>query len=226
MAIDNVANFVKVTVSTGYTSTNTSIILNGSYAMPTPAFNMTWWNSTDYPDPTDDPNVEIVRVTTATTVSGTTTLTVTRAQESTTASAKNTATKTYKMLAGITAKVLNTDILGTVWNQPHVVTTLTNGTNNNVPTNGQTVLILGGPSGAYTITGFAAPTFGGGFFLTVIDGSGHTITFNHQDAASTAANQIYIPNTTAFTTAHGLTVMMLIYDSFSGFWRLLPPAVT
>ena len=26
---------------------------------------MTWWNSTDYPDPSDDPNSEIVRVTAA-----------------------------------------------------------------------------------------------------------------------------------------------------------------
>jgi hypothetical protein len=106
--VDNAKNFAKVTVSTGYDAAATSIVLNtGDGAkLPTMPCNMVWWNVTDYPDPTDDPNVEIVRCTAL----ATDTLTVTRAQESTTASTKNTASKTYKMVAGLTAKVINTDL--------------------------------------------------------------------------------------------------------------------
>src|ERR1700722_2275146 len=107
MSLDAVANLVKVTVSTGYSSGATSIVLNAGQGalLPTAPFNVTWWNSTDYSDPADDPNVKIVRVTAI----STDTLTVTRAQESTSASSKNTAGKTYKMLLGITAKMI-TDI--------------------------------------------------------------------------------------------------------------------
>ena len=104
--LDAVANFIKLTVSTGYDQSATSIVLSsGGSALPSPSFNVTWWNSTDYPDPSDDPNAEIVRVTG---VSGNT-LTVTRAQEGTAASTKNTAGKTYKIILGITAKMI-TDI--------------------------------------------------------------------------------------------------------------------
>ncbi len=108
MSLDNTKNFAKVTVSTGYASTDTSIVLSSGNGakLPTAPFNATWWNSTDYADPSDDPNVEIVRVTAI----STDTLTVTRGQEGIAASTKNTAGKTYKMIAGITAKVINTDI--------------------------------------------------------------------------------------------------------------------
>lgn len=112
MALDNAKNFAKVTVSTGYNASATSIVLssgNGAF-LPTASFNLTWWNSTDYADPSDDPNVEIVRCTAI----STDTLTVVRGQEGTSGSTKNTAGKTYKMIAGITAKVLNTDIPGLV----------------------------------------------------------------------------------------------------------------
>ena len=109
--MDTFKNFAKVTVSTGYDASATSIVLSGGHGakLPTPPFNATWYNSTDYPDPSDDPNVEIVRVTAI----ATDTLTVTRAQESTSASTKNTASKTYKMVAGLTAKTLNTDLITT-----------------------------------------------------------------------------------------------------------------
>jgi len=106
--MDSFKNFAKVTVSTGYDASATSIVLSGGHGakLPTAPFNATWWNSTDYADPTDDPNVEIVRVTAIVTD----TLTVTRGQESISATTKNTASKTYKMIAGLTAKTLNTDI--------------------------------------------------------------------------------------------------------------------
>lgn len=105
--LDFVSNFVKVTVSQGYDENATSIVLNaGEGAGLTAPFNVTWWNSTDFADPSDDPNAEIVRVTAI----SSDTLTITRAAESATgggaASTKNTIGKTYKMILGITAKMM------------------------------------------------------------------------------------------------------------------------
>lgn len=96
-----VTNFGKVTVSTGYTSAATSIVLttgHGSRLPNTFPYPLVWWNSTDYTDPADDPNREIVTVTARTSD----TLTVTRAAESTSASNKNTSSKTYSMVLSIT----------------------------------------------------------------------------------------------------------------------------
>jgi hypothetical protein len=119
--LDPVANFIKLTVSTGYGSSDTTIVLSvGGSLLPSPSFNMTWWNSTDYPDPSNDPNAEIVRVTV---VSGNT-LTITRAQEGTSASTKNTAGKTYQIMLGITAKMI-TDIGSEISANTSNITTLT-----------------------------------------------------------------------------------------------------
>jgi hypothetical protein len=109
MPLDNAKNFAKATVSTGYDASATSIVLSagGAARMPTVPFNATWWNVTDYSDPSDDPNVEIVRVTA---VAGET-LTITRAQEGTSATTKNTSGKNYKLIAGLTAKTVNTDLI-------------------------------------------------------------------------------------------------------------------
>jgi len=104
MSLDAVANFIKLTVSIGYGSSDTSIIVtSGASSLPATPFNMTYWNATDWPDPSDDPNVEIIRVTG---ISGNT-LTVLRAQEGTTASPKNVPGKTYRLMLGITAKTIN-----------------------------------------------------------------------------------------------------------------------
>jgi len=110
--MDLFKNFAKVTVSTGYDAAATSIVLSGGHGAKLPAapFNATYWNSTDFADPTDDPNVEIVRVTAI----STDTLTVTRGQEGITASTKNTASKTYRMIAGLTAKTLNEDSMSAI----------------------------------------------------------------------------------------------------------------
>ena len=110
MALDGVGNFGKVEVSTGYDASATSIVLatDEGAKLPDPSgdnYNVTWYNWTDYKDPADDPNVEIVRVT----AKSTDTLTVSRNQESSGASTKNTADKTYKMVLGVTAKMI-TDI--------------------------------------------------------------------------------------------------------------------
>jgi len=66
-------------------------------------YNLVWYNSTDYPDPSDDPDVEIVRVESR----NEDTLMITRAQEDTTATAKNIVGKTYKMILTITKKTID-----------------------------------------------------------------------------------------------------------------------
>ena len=108
--LDPVYNLVKLTVSGSYGTSDTSIMVSSvPSALSSGGWNATWWNSTDYADPSDDPNSEIVRVTA---VSGET-LTITRGAESATgggaASTKNTIGKTYKLILGITAKMI-TDI--------------------------------------------------------------------------------------------------------------------
>ncbi len=105
--LDPVTNFGKATVSTTYDDTATSIALTAGHGarFPDPAstgpFNLVWWNNTDYADPADDPNREIVRVT----ARSTDTLTVTRGQEGVTATTKNTAAKTYRMMLALTKKM-------------------------------------------------------------------------------------------------------------------------
>lgn len=111
--MDQAKNFAKVTVSDGnYDASATSVVLIGGDGGKLPAvpFNVVWWNATDYPDPADDPAVEIVRVT----ARSTDTLTVTRAQEGTGANDKNVAGKTYKMIAGVTRRTI-TDMIGDVF---------------------------------------------------------------------------------------------------------------
>lgn len=104
--MSQVVNFGKVTVLSGHSSSDTSIALqagNGAL-LPVAPFNVVWWNSAAFADPSDDPNKEIVRVTAGGGGGGGDTLTVTRAQEGTAASSKNTAGGIYKMIAGFTAK--------------------------------------------------------------------------------------------------------------------------
>ena len=107
--IDITKNFAKVTLSTGYDSSAVSVDLetgDGANLPDTAAsgsFNVVWWNATDYGDPSDDPNVEIVRCTNR----STDTLTITRAQEGTSASNHNTANKTYKMILSLTKKTMD-----------------------------------------------------------------------------------------------------------------------
>lgn len=115
MSLDPVLNFGKVAVSTTYDDTATSIELSSGDGakLPAPAtdgeFNLVWWNVTDYFDPADDPNVEIVRVT----ARSSDTLTISRAQEGTSASTKNTSGKSYKMILAFTKKMYD-DIAGGV----------------------------------------------------------------------------------------------------------------
>jgi len=102
--IDPVRNKARVAVSIGYDAAATLVTLaSGEVSkLPVPAsegaFNMIWWNATDYPDPIDDPNYEIVRITA---ITGNV-LTLTRAQEGTAAATHNLAGKSYRMALVLT----------------------------------------------------------------------------------------------------------------------------
>lgn len=104
--VDPVLNFGKAIVSIGYDDVAVSIVLtsgNGA-RFPDPgvsgAFNLVWYDSSLYPDPSDDPNHEIVRCT----ARSTDILTITRAQEGTSNTTKNTVGSTYKMILTLTKK--------------------------------------------------------------------------------------------------------------------------
>ena len=110
--MDQVKNFAKVTVDGTVEQSATSITLvtgDGAKLPPTP-FNAVLWNATDYPDPADYPEVEVVRVTAI----STDTLTVTRAQEGTGDQDHALGGKVYKLLAGLTALAWST-LLGDVF---------------------------------------------------------------------------------------------------------------
>ena len=108
MALDQVLNFCKVTVSTGYGFGDTSIVLIGGDGakLPDPAvsnYNLVWYDAFSYGDPADDPNHEIVRVT----GKSTDTITVVRAttgEGTNPATTKNTSGHTYKMILTFTKK--------------------------------------------------------------------------------------------------------------------------
>jgi len=111
--MDSIKNFAKATVTDGnYDASSTSIdvITGHGDRLPAAPFNAVWWNATDYPDPSDDPTVEIIRVTVVTTD----TLTITRAQEGTAAEDHNVAGKTYALVAGLTARTI-TEMIGDVF---------------------------------------------------------------------------------------------------------------
>lgn len=107
MSFDAHKNFCKVLVSGLYNASATSVILASAEGakLPVSPFNLTWWDATTFSDPSDDPKVEIIRVTAITSD----TLTITRGQEGTSASTKSTASSQYEMILAVTAKTL-TDI--------------------------------------------------------------------------------------------------------------------
>lgn len=99
-----ITNFGLVTVSATFGASDTEITLTSGHGSRLPAltgdynYPMTWWDSTNYTHPADDPKAEIVLVIGR----ATDTLTVTRGQEGTSASTKNTAGAIYRMSLGIT----------------------------------------------------------------------------------------------------------------------------
>lgn len=172
MSLDNTKNFAKSSVSTGYDGSATSIVLTagGGAKMPTVPFNATWWNSTDYADPSDDPNVEIIRVTAI----STDTLTATRGQESISATTKNTGGKTYTIIAGLTAKSINTDLPATVGltRNGHY---LTDGSNYYLPTSMYLATTPDNVTFAWRNQGSATETASGKSLILAGAASGNTV---------------------------------------------------
>lgn len=114
--LDAVFNFAKAKVSTGYDQNAFTITLQsgGGANFPSAEFNVVWWNSTDFPDPSDDPHREIDRVES---ISGDVVTLVNNgtsriAQETSVGglvtSTKNTAGKTYTMMLAVTAQMMQT----------------------------------------------------------------------------------------------------------------------
>tara|TARA_R110000868_G_scaffold234542_1_gene488243 strand:- start:580 stop:2007 length:1428 start_codon:yes stop_codon:yes gene_type:complete len=147
---DPAKNFAKCIVSGTYSSAATAITLQtGEGAkLPQPstdgAFNLVWWNYTDYPDPSADPNKEIVRCTARTSDA----LTVTRPvvgnnynNEDTTnaATAKNTAAKTYMMMLAFTKK----DYEDLIRSEVYIADTAANDTYLVAPTPAYTAYVTG-----------------------------------------------------------------------------------
>jgi hypothetical protein len=226
MSLDQAKNFAKATVSTGYDAAATSIVLNtGDGAkLPTAPFNVVWWNATDYPDPSDDPNVEIVRVT----GKSSDTLTVTRAQESTSASTKNTAGKTYKMIAGLTAKTINTDIPALIptsdWQQLGETTLGANGqtlTVGSLPTRKDLMVVLQLKSNGWTggQYGFQFNGDTGSNYWTENFGvlPGNT-TFSNNQGAGAADTIIY---TEGFDIAAGNYITIVAFITNRADWQKL-----
>lgn len=105
---DQVQNFIKEAVDGLFDDSAVTIDVISAANFPDPAsgeYNVVWWDISNYPDPSDDPNVEIVRVTARNT--GTNQITVTRAQESTTATTKNTVGASYFMALCPTKKTID-----------------------------------------------------------------------------------------------------------------------
>jgi hypothetical protein len=104
--IANYKDFAVATVSTGYDAAATSIALTAGHGANLPAapFSAIWWDSTTYASPDLDPNREIIyvgaRASDALSV-------ITRGFGSDAASTKNTAGKTYKLMATVTAKEMD-----------------------------------------------------------------------------------------------------------------------
>lgn len=109
MPLDQVENFVEVNVAGDHNDTETTISLQNGEAsnLPDPSngeYNLVWFNSTNFSRPSDDDEVEIVRVTARDTNNDT--ITVQRGQENTTAVAHNTSNSDYVMILAYTAKTV------------------------------------------------------------------------------------------------------------------------
>ena len=109
MPLDQVENFVEVNVAGTHSSTETTISLQSGEAsnLPDPSggeFNLVWFDSTNFSRPSEDSEVEIVRVTGRDTNNDT--ITVLRGQENTTAVAHDTTNSDYVLILAQTAKMI------------------------------------------------------------------------------------------------------------------------
>jgi hypothetical protein len=103
--LDPTKNFAKGKVVGVYDADDLYVDVEDASVFPNPEvdgeFNLVWYNHSDYPDPSDDPNVEIIRVTG---YDDTNRFSILRSQEGTVASTKNRSQKIYKLIRGFTKK--------------------------------------------------------------------------------------------------------------------------
>lgn len=101
-------NNAKSTLNGAILSGVTSLVVTSASPFPTSGnFTCTLWDKSTYPDPSDDPNMEIILVTA---VSGTT-FTITRAQESTTGVAHSSGHAIEQLITAAQVVELETRIL-------------------------------------------------------------------------------------------------------------------
>jgi len=97
--LDPVRNLIKLTVVGSYNETADIIEIENSSELPDVTaegeYDLVWYNYTEYKDPSDDPNVEIIRVTEDLSNNQKRIL---RGQQGTNATDKNTPNRVYKVL--------------------------------------------------------------------------------------------------------------------------------
>ncbi|MCK4500874.1 hypothetical protein KAU11_10265 [Candidatus Babeliales bacterium] len=186
--LDPKTNFARTTLATGIAAAATSMTVDTGDGALFPAtaegdFNVIIWNSTDYPLVYDDPNKEIVRVTSR----ATDVLTITRAQEGTSDVAHNTALKTYGVVLAGTEKDRE-DTESSLQGETGTAIASATTTDIGVST-GQNVHI----TGTVTITGLG--TADAGVFRRVEFDGALTLTYN--------ATSLKLPGSATITTAAG-----------------------
>lgn len=188
-----VTNFAKVTLSIGYDSTATSLVLvtgQGSKLPSTFPFPLVWWNASDYGSPEDDPFVEVVSVTNRTGD----TLTVVRGQEGTSASNHNTGGKTYRLVLSLTKSM---------WDQIRTDIATAAGASSMVSSgSGSPEGVVTGAIGAIFLRTDTAPNI----LYQKTSGTGNTGWISQPDLASPGPIGGTTPNSGAFTLATMNTV--------------------
>ena len=97
--------------------------------------------------------------------------------------------------------------------------TLANGANNDINIQGRSVVRVTGPTGAFSITGFASGT--DGQRLTVYNTTAQTMTITN-DATSTAANRILtLTGANVVLKGDGPSAANFIYDGSGSRWILV-----
>lgn len=107
---------------------------------------------------------------------------------------------------------------GGAFSLPQATLTLANGDNDNVATPAASVLVVAGPTAAFTISGLTGGA--AGRVVIIINNVAQNLTFEHEESTSTAANRITTSTgADVATTAAGYAI--LVYDTTSNRWNLV-----
>jgi hypothetical protein len=100
-----------------------------------------------------------------------------------------------------------------------VTVTLVNGVNDNIDTQGATIIRIVGPTGAFTIGGFT--NTGSGRWLEVFDTVAQTMTIGNNSAGSSVGQKINtLQSANVVLRAANMSYASFMYDSTLGFWIL------